>query len=138
MHSSLVLGFSYFSATGLLLGHFKTVNYASRMDGLHMFSYQLAETLPGSMRFFYFVVGSSKQPQTWFSRKLRAIIIGEVYGKALRRKAGASADYPKNDEKLKRKMLSFAARKTKKAGHQPKNPRRKMTGLRRILEQLST
>jgi ABC-type multidrug transport system fused ATPase/permease subunit len=55
--------------------------------------------------------------------KLRAIIIGEVYAKALRRKAGASADYPKNDEKSlepKRKMLSFAVRKTKKTGHQPK------------------
>ena len=73
------------------------------------------------------IQGTADGQALWVGRKiglkLRAIIIGEVYAKALRRKAGASADYPKDNAKSlkpKGKMFSFAARKTKKTEHEPK------------------
>lgn len=66
----------------------------------------------------------------WIGRrmgvKLRAIIIGEIYAKALRRKAGPSIDAAAstNDEKVpdkkKRNFLSFG-RKKKKAATDPEN-----------------
>lgn len=66
----------------------------------------------------------------WIGRrmgvKLRAIIIGEIYAKALRRKAGPSTDAAANasDEKVpdkkKRRFLSFG-RKKKKAATDPEN-----------------
>ncbi|KAL2830906.1 hypothetical protein BDW59DRAFT_140932 [Aspergillus cavernicola] len=66
----------------------------------------------------------------WIGRKmgvkLRAIIIGEIYAKALRRKASPSVDAAKTDEepivdkKKKRKLLSFG-RKKKKAANDPEN-----------------
>lgn len=66
----------------------------------------------------------------WIGRrmgvKLRAIIIGEIYAKALRRKAGPSIDAAAStsDEKVpdkkKRKLLSFG-RKKKKAATDPEN-----------------
>ncbi|KAK2768103.1 hypothetical protein FQN53_006314 [Emmonsiellopsis sp. PD_33] len=51
----------------------------------------------------------------WIGRKLsvklRAIIIGELYAKALRRKAGASASPKKAEKPKKKKLLSFSRNK---------------------------
>ncbi|KAL4802401.1 hypothetical protein BDV18DRAFT_147428 [Aspergillus unguis] len=66
----------------------------------------------------------------WIGRKmgvkLRAIIIGEIYAKALRRKAGPSIDAPKKtdeenvpDNKKKRNLLSWGRKK--KAATDPEN-----------------
>lgn len=66
----------------------------------------------------------------WIGRKLgvklRAIIIGEIYAKALRRKAGSSPDAPKKKEEpqrvsIKNKIFSFG-RKKKKATVAPQSP----------------
>lgn len=65
------------------------------------------------------VQGTADGQALWIGRKLgvklRAIIIGEIYAKALRRKAGVLADAPKKKEeepqKLKKKMLSFGRKK---------------------------
>ncbi|KAJ9192292.1 hypothetical protein DTO164E3_8431 [Paecilomyces variotii] len=65
------------------------------------------------------VQGTADGQALWIGRKLgvklRAIIIGEIYSKALRRKAGVSPDAPQKKEnepqKLKKKILSFGRKK---------------------------
>jgi hypothetical protein len=117
MRSSLVLEFSYFSATGLLLGHFKPVNYASRMDSLHMFSYQHCWNVAWfyAIQILLFCCGITQALQTGnlsgsvasFERSLLVRSTAKLWdGRQVPR-----ADYPKNDEKLKRKMPPGRQRK---------------------------